>query len=70
MNNRTLPVSAVAFDLDGTLYPNYRFYIKLVPFLVKEQRYLRAFGKARDRLRGEIGEDNLQHAGLFYERQA
>ncbi|AEF80181.1 phosphoglycolate phosphatase [Leadbettera azotonutricia ZAS-9] len=44
---------AVAFDLDGTLYPNYSFYARLVPFLLKEQRYLRAFGKARDRLRAE-----------------
>jgi len=44
---------AVAFDLDGTLYPNYRFYAHLIPFLVKEQRLLRAFGKARDRLREE-----------------
>jgi putative hydrolase of the HAD superfamily len=59
---------AAAFDLDGTLYPNYRFYARLVPFLLKEQRYLRAFGKARNRLRaegagGEAGEP-------FYRKQA
>jgi putative hydrolase of the HAD superfamily len=36
---------------------------------LKEQRYLRAFGKARDRLRAEEGK--VQDAGnQFYERQA
>ena len=62
--------SAVAFDLDGTLYPNYRFYARLIPFLLKEQRYLRAFGKARDRLRNEVWEKNGQAADSFYQRQA
>ena len=47
---------AVAFDLDGTLYPNYRFYTQLIPFLLKEAKYLRAFGKARDRIRRESEE--------------
>jgi putative hydrolase of the HAD superfamily len=58
--------SAAAFDLDGTLYPNWRFYLLLLPFIIREQRYLRAFGKARNRLRAEegIGEPSL------YERQA
>ena len=57
--------SAVAFDLDGTLYPNFRLYARLVPFLIKEHRLLRAFDKARTRLRrtGDYGGD-------FYERQA
>jgi putative hydrolase of the HAD superfamily len=59
---------AVAFDLDGTLYPNYSFYIRLLPFLLKNLAYLRAFGKARDHLRAGVpdgGED-----GSFYRRQA
>ena len=57
--------NAVAFDLDGTLYPNYRFYIRLLPFLLKNQRLLRAMGKARAQLRkyGGYGDD-------FYETQA
>ena len=59
--------SAIAFDLDGTLYPNYRFYLRLIPFVLKEQRYLRAFGKARDRLRQE---GNSQGNTCFYQRQA
>ena len=57
--------SAVAFDLDGTLYPNIRFYIRLVPFLLKEQRLLRALNGARQRLRETGG-----YGGDFYELQA
>jgi len=37
--------------LDGTLYPDFRFFRKLIPFLIKEHRLLRAFGKARTKLR-------------------
>jgi putative hydrolase of the HAD superfamily len=57
---------AVAFDLDGTLYPNHRLYALLIPFFLKEQRLLRAFGKARTLLRdgADAGE------GDFYTRQA
>ena len=47
--------TAIAFDLDGTLYPNYRFYIRLLPFLLKKQRLLRAMDKARTRLRNSAG---------------
>jgi len=57
---------AVAFDLDGTLYPNYRLNLRLVPFILKEQRLLRAFGKARIRLR----ESGRRTGGNFYEEQA
>lgn len=57
--------TAVAFDLDGTLYPNFSLYIRLVPFLLKEQRLLRAFDKARTRLR-----NSGAYAGDFYELQA
>jgi putative hydrolase of the HAD superfamily len=41
----------VAFDLDGTLYPNYQFNIRLLPFLMREARLVIALGKARNRLR-------------------
>ena len=66
---KTAQFSAVAFDLDGTLYPNYRFYLRLIPFLVKEQRFMRVFGRARNRLRKESGE-NRENSGSFYQRQA
>jgi len=46
-------IKGVAFDLDGTLYPNYRFNIRLLPFILKEWRLLTAFGKARTIIRKE-----------------
>jgi len=57
----------VAFDLDGTLYPNYRFYIPLIPFVLREHQLLRAFGKARDIFRAG-SEDKA--VGNFYDTQA
>jgi putative hydrolase of the HAD superfamily len=64
-----LEIDAVAFDLDGTLYPNCRFYIRVLPFVLKEQKMLRAFGKARDILRACLPEDPLLRQD-FYEAQA
>jgi putative hydrolase of the HAD superfamily len=51
--------TAVAFDLDGTLYPNYRLNIRLIPFILKEHRLLRAMDRARTKLRksGEYEND-------------
>jgi putative hydrolase of the HAD superfamily len=57
-------IRGVAFDLDGTFYPNYRFYLRLVPFVLKEWRYLLAFSRARTELRARFRE------GDFYELQA
>jgi putative hydrolase of the HAD superfamily len=48
-----LKFSAVAFDLDGTLYPNYRLYIKLLPFLCIHWPLVAALGKARKIIRHE-----------------
>ena len=68
--------SAVAFDLDGTLYPDLRLYIRLVPFLLKEMRLLLAMGRARKMLRetapgdSELNESNKSNTGDFYEKQA
>jgi putative hydrolase of the HAD superfamily len=57
-------IRGVAFDLDGTFYPNYRFYLRLVPFVLREWRYLLAFSRARTVLRSRVQEGN------FYELQA
>jgi putative hydrolase of the HAD superfamily len=74
-------IKAIAFDLDGTLYPNYRFNIRLVPFLLKEWRLLLAFGRARHLIRtaqkrpaegkalSAVPKVQLQN-GNFYENQA
>ena len=63
---------AVAFDLDGTLYPNYRLNIRLVPFLLKDQRLLRAMDKARKKIRNSYSDaQDLSLAGEdFYDTQA
>ena len=48
-----MDIKAVAFDLDGTLYPNHSLYARLVPFTLKEWRLLIAFAIARNMLRRE-----------------
>lgn len=45
------PISAVAFDIDGTLYPNWRMYLASVPFALGRIRLLRAYGRARRQIR-------------------
>jgi putative hydrolase of the HAD superfamily len=44
-------IEGIAFDLDGTLYPTYSLNIRLIPFIIREWRFLLAFGKARDKIR-------------------
>jgi putative hydrolase of the HAD superfamily len=61
----------VAFDLDGTLYPNYRLYMRLIPFILREHRLLRALGKARNILRAETQDPDPRGAKRsFYTVQA
>ena len=60
---------AVAFDLDGTLYPNHRFYFRLIPFLFRHSPYLMAFGKARSRLRLK-SKSKAEDYAMFYKVQA
>lgn len=57
-------IDVVAFDLDGTLYPNIEFYSRLILFVLKEHRLLIALGKARDLLRSR------EYEGNFYDMQA
>ncbi|MCL2190929.1 MAG: HAD family hydrolase [Treponema sp.] len=62
--------SAVAFDLDGTLYPNRRLYVKLVPFVARHWRLLLAFSKARDIIRQEQEKSPELARPDFYDHQA
>jgi putative hydrolase of the HAD superfamily len=64
MNRR---FDGVAFDLDGTLYPNYRLNIRIVPFMPKELPLIWAMGKARNRMRADP--EAYPRTG-FYETQA
>jgi len=63
-------IEGVAFDLDGTLYPNYRLNIRLIPFILKEWRLLAAFGKARNIIRKEQDSNTFLSETEFYEQQA
>ena len=47
--------SAIAFDLDGTLYPDLELFVRLIPFVLRENRLLRAMGRARKQLRAGSG---------------
>ncbi|MDR2445642.1 MAG: HAD family hydrolase [Spirochaetaceae bacterium] len=58
-------IAAVAFDVDGTLYPNYRFYLRVLPKALSRLRLLGAFAEARRRIRRE-GVATLS----FYDLQA
>ncbi|MDR2184308.1 MAG: HAD family hydrolase [Treponema sp.] len=64
-------LDGVAFDLDGTLYPNYRLYVRLLPFLVSKLPLLAAMGKARTALRteaaGEEAAGSLGKTGAGYD---
>jgi FMN phosphatase YigB (HAD superfamily) len=59
-----MALTAVGFDLDGTLYPNHRFWVRLLPFLARGMPLLLSMGKARDKLRAG------GHDGHFYSVQA
>ena len=60
---------AVAFDLDGTLYPNYSLNIRLIPFALRHGLLLAAFGRARSIIRREQGKSPAPRPD-FYEYQA
>jgi putative hydrolase of the HAD superfamily len=65
-------IKAAAFDLDGTLYPNFRLYARLIPFILREWRLLLAFRKARNVIRAaqERQPDSAQAAQNYYDCQA
>jgi putative hydrolase of the HAD superfamily len=58
-------ITAVGFDIDGTLYPPAAFYWRLVPFTAVHFPLMLAFHKVRAVMHGESGE-----AGAFYRKQA
>jgi putative hydrolase of the HAD superfamily len=63
-------ISAVGFDLDGTLYPTYRLYVRLLPFLFRHGRLLNALGKARTIIRHEQEQSPASVRPDFYDYQA
>ncbi len=43
-------IDAVAFDIDGTLYPSWKFTIRGLPFFIRHLRFMYAFKNARKTL--------------------
>lgn len=41
-------IKAVAFDIDGTLYANWRLYIRIVPHFLKNLNFFLSYKKVRD----------------------
>jgi len=62
-------IEGIAFDLDGTLYPNRQLNYRLIPFILKDWHLVAAFGKARNIIRSEQ-ENSILPQGDFYEYQA
>lgn len=62
-------IEGVAFDLDGTLYPDRRLHRKIVHLVLKEWRLVAAFSKTRKIIRKE--QENTQNfPDDFYQYQA
>ncbi len=46
-----MKIKAVAFDIDGTLYPYYKMYIYSIPIFIKYPRFIYNFSKVRKSIR-------------------
>ncbi|MDR2662644.1 MAG: HAD family hydrolase [Treponema sp.] len=72
--DKELPgLKAVAFDLDGTLYPNYRLYCRLLLSFLVHPRFFYVFARVRHKLhRRELSGDPVPPVpgASFYEVQA
>ena len=40
-------IEAIAFDIDGTLYPSWKLTLRSVPFFIRHIRFMKAFAKVR-----------------------
>ncbi len=73
----TISITAVAFDIDGTLYPNWKMYLASAPLVLRHARLFRAFGRARiasrrirpiDDLAATTAALTAEHLGIPVER--
>ena len=55
-----MPIKAVAFDVDGTLYPNVSMYIRSLPFALTHLRLVRAYSRVRRAVRTQRPVEDLQ----------
>ena len=40
-------IEAIAFDIDGTLYPAWKLSLRAIPFFIRHIRFMKAFAKVR-----------------------
>ena len=59
----TTGIKAVAFDIDGTLYPSWQLYIRIIPYVLKNIRFFLKYKKVREVLH------RTAPSGDFYEYQ-
>jgi putative hydrolase of the HAD superfamily len=55
-----MKIKAVAFDIDGTLYPSYKMYIYSIPIFIKYPRFIYNFSKVRKSIRKLDKIDNFR----------
>lgn len=65
-----MPIRAVAFDVDGTLYPNAAMYLRSLPFALRRIRLILAFAAVRREIRTRRPIDDLRatEAAMLAER--
>ncbi len=63
-------IEAVAFDIDGTLYPSWKFYLKILPFFLKNRRLMSGFNKTRKEIRAIQEENPSEIRSDFFDFQA
>lgn len=56
-------LEAVAFDIDGTIYPEWKFHLLLIPFILKNLHFMKSFGKVRR----DIRQKQKKKTMLFYQ---
>lgn len=64
-------VKVVAFDIDGTLYPNRAVYMRSLPFVVRNISAIRAFSRVRKDIRKmrPLADFHRTQAGMFAARK-
>lgn len=54
-------IKVIAFDIDGTLYPLYRLYIRMMWYFVRHVKFFYYFGRVRKTLRRSAPLPDLYH---------
>ena len=54
-------LKAIAFDIDGTLYPNFNMYFRTLPYFIKRFALIYRFGKIRKKIRKETQIKDYYH---------